>query len=134
MKVDGVGKIVEESLRLAMATQSLRVAEQKVRMHELAHKTVAGDLAGPVRYRYTKGPDGKLYITGGEVPLRLKEGRTPEETLEIAQKVKRAALAPINPSPQDRAIAARATAMEMKARMEMLTEDDREGVFIEIFT
>ncbi len=100
--------------------------EQKVKAHELAHKTAGGELAGPVKYKYTKGPDGKLYITGGEVPLRLKEGKTPEETIEIARKIKRAALAPMNPSPQDRAVAAKATAMEMKARIEMFLKGEEE--------
>ena len=124
---------LEESLRLAIATQRLRITEQKVKAHELAHKTAGGDLAGPVRYKYTKGPDGKLYITGGEVPLRLKEGRTPEETIEIAQKVKRAALAPMNPSPQDRAVAAKATAMEMKARIEMFLKGEEEKGTLDLY-
>ncbi|WP_457600018.1 putative metalloprotease CJM1_0395 family protein [Hydrogenivirga sp.] len=134
MKVGSAGQSLREALRLSAQSQSLRVIEQKVKAHELAHKSVGGELAGPVRYRYTKGPDGKLYITGGEVPLYLREGRTPEETIEIAQKVKRAALAPMNPSPQDRAIAAKATATEMRARMEMLTrKDEEEGRFIDLF-
>ncbi len=124
---------LEESLKLAMATQRLRIIEQKVKAHELAHKTAGGELAGPVRYKYTKGPDGKLYITGGEVPLRLKEGRTPEETIEIAQKVKRAALAPMNPSPQDRAVAAKATAMEMKARIEMFLKSEEEKGALDLY-
>ena len=124
---------LEESLKLAMATQRLRIIEQKVKAHELAHKTAGGELAGPVRYKYTKGPDGKLYITGGEVPLRLKEGRTPEETIEIAQKVKRAALAPMNPSPQDRAVAAKATAMEMKARIEMFLKGEEEKGALDLY-
>jgi len=103
-------------------------------VHELAHKSVGGELAGPIRYKYTKGPDGRMYITGGEVPLKLKEGKTPEETVEVAQKVKRAALAPVNPSPQDRAIAAKATAMEIKARIEMLAKggEEEEGRFIDV--
>ena len=124
---------LEESLRLAMATQQLRTIEQKVKAHELAHKIAGGDLAGPVRYKYTKGPDGKLYITGGEVPLRLKEGRTPEETIEIARKIKRAALAPMNPSPQDRAVAAKATAMEMKARIEMFLKGEEEKGTLDLY-
>ncbi len=124
---------LEESLRLAMTTQQLRTIEQKVKAHELAHKIAGGELAGPVRYKYTKGPDGKLYITGGEVLLRLKEGRTPEETIEIAQKVKRAALAPMNPSPQDRAVAAKATAMEMKARIEMFLKGEEEKGTLDLY-
>ncbi|EDP76453.1 putative metalloprotease CJM1_0395 family protein [Hydrogenivirga sp. 128-5-R1-1] len=133
MRVGAAGQSLMENVKLSIMTQQLRLAEQKVKMHELAHKSVGGELAGPVRYRYTKGPDGRMYITGGEVPLHLKEGKTPEETIEIARKVKRAALAPLNPSPQDRAIAAKATAMEIKARIEMLSENGEEtGRFIDL--
>jgi hypothetical protein len=115
MEVGGV----YESLKVAVEVQRLRMREQEVIRHEMAHKAVAGDLAGPVRYTYTRGPDGRLYITGGEVPLRIREGKTPEETVEIARRIKRAALAPARPSPQDIAVAVRATLMEMKALAEM---------------
>ena len=134
MRVGSSGEGLRELVSRIVASQELRVIEQKVKAHELAHKSVGGELAGPVKYKYTKGPDGKLYITGGEVPLKLKEGKTPEETIEIAQKIRRAALAPANPSPQDRAVAAKATAMEIKARVEMLTkgEEEQEGRFINL--
>ena len=110
--------------KIILELQRLRAIEQRVKAHELAHKIAGGELAGPVHYRYTKGPDGRLYITGGEVPLHLRKGRTPEETVEITRKVRRAALAPSDPSPQDRAVAARATAMEMRARIEMLLQGE----------
>ena len=117
MNVGGVN--IYESLKVVTELQRLRMREQEVKAHEIAHKAVAGDLAGPVRYRYTRGPDGRLYITGGEVPLRLKEGRTPEETIEIAERIRRSALAPARPSPQDIRIAVKATMMEMKALAEL---------------
>ncbi|MDQ7037587.1 MAG: putative metalloprotease CJM1_0395 family protein [Aquificota bacterium] len=113
-------RTVYESVRVAIEVQKLRMREQEVKAHEMAHKAVAGDLAGPVKYEYTRGPDGKLYITGGEVPLKVKEGRTPEETVQIARRLKRAALAPANPSPQDIRVAVQATIMEMKATLEMI--------------
>ncbi len=113
---------IYESVRIAMEVQRLRMREQQVKAHEMAHKAVAGDLAGPVKYEYTRGPDGRLYITGGEVPLRIKEGRTPEETAQIARRIRRAALAPADPSPQDIRVAVKAAIMEMKATMEMVKE------------
>ena len=121
MNVEGI----QESLRVAIEIQRLRMRDQEVRMHEIAHKSVAGDLAGPVRYTYTRGPDGRMYVTGGEVPLRLKKGETPEETIEIAERIVRAALAPARPSSQDIAVAARATVMKMKALAELMREKDR---------
>ncbi|WP_457626516.1 putative metalloprotease CJM1_0395 family protein [Persephonella sp.] len=105
--------------KVQQVIQQLKIIEQKVKAHEMAHKAAGGDLAGPIHYKYQKGPDGKLYIVGGEVPIKIKEGKTPEETIEIAQKIKRAALAPADPSPQDRAVAARASILEMKARAEL---------------
>ncbi len=122
MKIEGW-----ESIALNLTLQKLRMTEQKVKAHELAHKIAGGELAGPVKYKYKRGPDGKLYIVGGEVPLRLKKGKTPEETIEIARKVKRAALAPLDPSPQDRAVAMKATAMEMQARLEMMLKEKDQG-------
>ncbi len=108
--------------KLMQELQKLRITEQKVKAHEMAHKIAAGDLGGAPKYKYKKGPDGKMYIVGGEVPIKVKKGKTPEETVEIAQRVRRAALAPADPSPQDRAVAAKATAMEMQARLEMQRE------------
>ncbi|WP_029523071.1 putative metalloprotease CJM1_0395 family protein [Persephonella sp. KM09-Lau-8] len=114
-------------IKLQQVIQQLRITEQKVKAHEMAHKIAGGELAGPVHYKYKKGPDGKLYIVGGEVPIKIKEGRTPEETIEIAQKIKRAALAPADPSPQDRAVAARAAMLEMKARIELQKQQQEEN-------
>jgi hypothetical protein len=108
-----------EEQKINQVIQQLKRIEQKVIAHELAHKSVGGDLAGPINYKYKTGPDGKRYIVGGEVPIKIKKGKTPEETIEIAQRIKAAALAPADPSPQDLRVASRATAMEMQARAEL---------------
>jgi len=108
-----------ERQKINQIIQQLKRVEQKVIAHELAHKSVAGELAGFVHYKYKIGPDGKKYIVGGEVDIQIKEGKTPEETIKIAQKIKAAALAPADPSPQDLRVAARATIMEMQARIEL---------------
>ncbi|MBR0258013.1 MAG: hypothetical protein IJQ58_09775, partial [Synergistaceae bacterium] len=75
---------------------------------------------------YTQGPDGQSYITGGEVPIRFKEGATPEETLRNMQKVQAAANAPADPSGQDRQVAAKAAAVASKARGEITRESSEE--------
>ncbi len=113
--------------------QKLRMTEQKVKAHEMAHKTAGGELTGPVHYKYQKGPDGGLYIVGGEVPIKIKVGKTPEETIQIARKIKRAALAPSDPSPQDRAVAARASILEMKARIELSKQQSENPQKISIY-
>ena len=73
-------------------------------------------MTGPVSFSYTRGPDGKNYITGGEVPISVSSGKTPQETISRMQQVIQAALAPADPSPQDRAVAAQAAALQQQAR------------------
>ena len=50
----------------------------------------------------------------------------PEATIDKMQTVKRAALAPAEPSAQDRAVAARAEAEEAKARSELRQQSAEE--------
>jgi len=75
-------------------------------------------MTGPVSYTYTRGPDGRSYVTGGEVPIEVSPGKTPQETISRMQQVIRAALAPADPSPQDRAVAAQASTQQQQARQE----------------
>lgn len=100
----------------------LSARDREVRAHEQAHASVGGHLAGSPSYEYESGPDGKRYAVAGEVPIELREGSDPEETLRNAQTVRRAALAPAEPSPQDRSVAAAASQMEARARTEILEE------------
>jgi len=108
-----------EEQKLRMAVEKLKRIEARVIAHEMAHKVVGGQYAGAVRYEYTRGPDGRLYITGGEVSIDVSEEPTPEETIKKMEIVRRAALAPADPSPQDLAVAQTATIKEMKARLEL---------------
>ncbi len=52
----------------------------------------------------------------------MKTGSTPEETLRNMQQVQRAALAPADPSGQDRKVAARAAAIAAKAQGEIASQ------------
>ena len=113
--------------------KELELTEKEVIVHEQAHKAVGGSVTGPITYTHTEGPDGKRYINGGEVSIHMKEGATPEETLEILEKVKAAALAPAEPSPQDLRVAASATAQIQQTRagiakqnVEQLQTDEEE--------
>ena len=103
----------------------LRARDREVRAHEQAHLRAAGHLAsGGPKFEYEQGPDGKRYAVGGEVPIRIPQGGSREEKLANAQRAQRAALAPANPSGQDRAVAARAAAMAREARAEEREESD----------
>ena len=102
----------------------LKVIDQKVRSHEMAHLAAAGPYArGGPRYSYVEGPDGVSYAVGGEVPIDVSpEPGDPEATIRKAQAVRAAALAPADPSGQDRQVAAAATKMEAQARQELAVE------------
>jgi cell division septation protein DedD len=94
----------------------LSARDRSVRAHEAAHQAAAGAAGGGATFSYVTGPDGRQYAVGGEVPVQLSAGRTPEETIRNAQRVRAAALAPADPSTQDRAVASEAAALEAAAR------------------
>jgi len=104
----------------------LKKRDQEVKAHEQAHIAAGGAyVQGGAQLTYEKGPDGRRYAVGGEVSISTSKARTPEETITKAQVIRRAALAPADPSPQDRRVAAQASAMETSARRE-LSEAQRE--------
>ncbi|BAL24442.1 putative metalloprotease CJM1_0395 family protein [Azoarcus sp. KH32C] len=97
----------------------LQQSDREVRAHEMSHLAAgAGLVRGGPSYTYQRGPDGQLYAVGGEVSIDTSPGRTPEETIRRAQQVRAAALAPADPSAQDRQVAAAASHMEIEARIE----------------
>lgn len=105
----------------------LKARDREVRAHEQAHKNVGGQYAGAISYEYQKGPDGRQYAVGGEVPIDASEiPGDPEATIEKMRVVKAAALAPAEPSGQDRKVAAMADAAMLKARAE-LNAADKDG-------
>ena len=101
----------------------LQARDRAVRAHEQAHVAAGGSLviSGP-SYTYQKGPDGVNYAVGGEVNIDTSKEANPEDTLQKAQQIRRAALAPADPSAQDRAVAAQATQLATEARTEILQE------------
>lgn len=100
----------------------LAARDREVRAHEQAHMAVGGAYAGAAKYQFQRGPDGVNYAVGGEVPIDVSKAANPEQTIRKAQIVRRAALAPAEPSPQDRLVAAEASRMEMQARQELALE------------
>lgn len=98
----------------------LESSDTKVRAHEAAHVAAgAGVVTGGANFSYTKGPDGKMYATAGEVPIDTSEGKNPDETIRKARQILAAAMAPSDPSPQDYRVAATAAVMEMRAHLEI---------------
>lgn len=99
--------------------QRLRQIDRQVRAHEQAHMAAAAGLStGGASFQYVRGPDGRQYAVAGEVSISVSTGSTPEQTIERARRLQAAALAPADPSAQDRAVAAQAAQLEMRARLE----------------
>ncbi|MDD9903810.1 MAG: putative metalloprotease CJM1_0395 family protein [Rhodospirillaceae bacterium] len=97
--------------------ERLKARDREVRAHERAHATVGGGIAGQPRYTFTTGPDGRQYAVGGEVSIDTSPvPGNPEATIRKMEQVKRAALAPTQPSSQDRRVAADAEAKIQAAR------------------
>lgn len=110
--------------------EQLKSRDREVRAHEQAHLAAAGSLAtSGANYTYQRGPDGVNYAVGGDVKIDTSPGDTPEDTIRRAQIIRAAAMAPAEPSGQDRAVAAQAASMEADARAELATADmeDNEG-------
>lgn len=110
----------------------LKARDREVRAHEAAHQAVGGQYAGAISYVYERGPDGAQYAVGGEVSIDTApvEG-DPQATIEKMRTVRAAALAPAEPSPQDRAVAAQAMQLMLQAQSELASEtsegDESEG-------
>ncbi len=100
----------------------LSARDREVRAHEQAHSAVGGQYAGAPSYEFKRGPDGVNYAIGGEVSIDTSPEQTPEQTIRKAQIVRRAALAPAEPSPQDRSVAAQATQMESQAQRDLAVQ------------
>lgn len=102
--------------------KKLSTLDREVRNHELAHAIVGGKYTGTPHYQYERGPDGINYAVAGEVSISVSAIKdNPELTIEKAQIIRRAALAPAEPSTQDRRVAMEALQMEADAHLELLT-------------
>ncbi len=103
--------------------RKLEARNRQVRAHEAAHQSVGGQLAGAASYTYQRGPNGKLYAIGGEVPIKIvADPNSPQKTIARMQQVIAAALAPADPSSQDRAVAARATQIMLSAQRQLASK------------
>lgn len=112
----------QQEQQLQKQTEILKARDREVRTHEQAHLSAAGGLAmGGASFEFVTGPDGQRYATGGEVSIDTSGvPGDPAATLRKAETIRRAALAPAQPSGQDYSVASKATAMANQARMEML--------------
>ena len=107
----------------------LKQTDTKVRAHEQAHMAAGGSFVrGGASFTFQTGPDGRSYAVAGEVSIDTSPvSGNPRATAEKMQTVRAAALAPAEPSPQDRQVAAQAAQIEAQARSEAATMDAEEA-------
>lgn len=116
--------------------EELKKRDAEVKAHEQAHMAAGGSyVKGGASYEYQAGPDGGRYAVGGEVQIDSSPVKgDPQATIAKAQTIAAAALAPAEPSGQDRAVAAQANKMMAQAQAELMqknsggkTENDDES-------
>jgi ABC-type uncharacterized transport system YnjBCD ATPase subunit len=112
------GQLSEQKLQ---QIKQLKARDSVVRAHEMAHISAGhGITKGSAHFSFQRGADGIQYATGGEVQIDTsKIAADPVATLKKAIQIQTAALAPLQPSSQDRTIAANAAQMAIEARAEI---------------
>ncbi len=124
----GTQELTEDQQR---EVDRLKQRDAEVRRHEQAHKAAGGPLASNPTYTFQTGPDGRQYAVGGEVKIDASPVEDdPEATIRKMEIVIRAALAPEQPSAQDRRVAQDARQKQTEARIELQaqrSEEIREG-------
>ena len=124
------GKLLEADQQKEI--QALKDRDREVRIHEQAHLSAAGGIAvSGAKFQFVTGPDGQRYATGGEVSIDTSAvPGDPQATLRKAESIRRAAMAPAQPSSQDYSVASKAAAMANRASIELLKSNqgpDRAG-------
>lgn len=104
----------------------LKMRDREVRNHEAAHMAAAaGLIVRGANFSYQQGPDNKRYAVGGDVRIDVSPvAGDPEATISKSEQIRRAALAPANPSAQDISVAAMATRMAAEARIELAQQQN----------
>lgn len=111
--------------------QELKEIDQAVKRHETAHVIAGGRfILSGANYSYKTGPDGKRYAVSGEVSIDTSPvPGDPEATIQKMNQIRRAALAPSDPSPQDRKVASTAMTISTKAASELMLEQVKQKAF-----
>ena len=125
LSADNPQGLSEEELK---ELKELTKRDQEVRTHEQAHMATAGQYArGGINLETTTGPDGKSYAVGGHVNIDTSPvPNNPQATIQKANKIRAAAMAPADPSSQDRSVAAAAMKMATEARSKLAEQQTEE--------
>ena len=128
---EGSGKVGSESKKITgeeltdeekAKVEELKARDNEVRVHEQQHKAAGGQYASQPSYTKETGTYGREYIVDGKVDISISEESTPEKTVAKMKQVYSAALAPAEPSAQDRKVAAEAKSKQHEAEMKISKE------------
>ncbi|MCP3900437.1 MAG: SprA-related family protein [Desulfobacteraceae bacterium] len=113
------GELSKNEIRIIA---ELEKVDQAVKRHEMAHMVAGGRfILSGANYSYKTGPDGKQYAVAGEVSIDTSPiPGDPQATIDKMQQIRNAALAPVDPSAQDRKVASRAMTISTKATSELM--------------
>lgn len=125
-------KLTEEEQK---QVDDLKKRDAEVRAHEQSHAAVGGSYASSPSYEFETGPDNKQYAVAGEVQIDAAPiPNNPKATIEKMDIVIRAALAPADPSSQDKKVASQAQKNRTEAQAELAKQqaanqngEDEEG-------
>ncbi len=108
----------------------LKQIDSAVRKHEMAHVSAGGRyILSGANFSYQTGPDGKRYVVGGEVKIDTSPiPGDPQATINKMRQIRNAALAPADPSSQDRKVASTAMTISTKAMSELMIERAKDKV------
>jgi len=132
-KAQGTGQAAATGDSLTLSPEAkrevakLQSRDAAVRAHEAAHIAAGGSLVtSGATFTYERGPDGRAYAIGGEVSIDTSPVRgNPQATITKAAQIEAAALAPVDPSGQDEAVAAQAAAMSAQAAAQLGTQSSQ---------
>ena len=110
--------MTNEELAVQQEIDRMAAWERLVVAHERMHMIIGGSMASTPVYTYKPGPDGKMYITGGEVRFNVPATSDPMAVIRNLGRVKAASLAPGNASAADMTAAGLAAAREAQALRE----------------
>lgn len=109
---------------------SLKARDSKLRQHEQAHLAASAGLnVSKAAYTYQRGPDGVQYAVSGDVRIDTSPGKNAKDSLARGELIVDVALAPADPSPGDRSVAAvgRNMAQQASAELARQAEQSRQG-------
>ena len=108
--------------RKAMKNALITKNYNEIYAHEKAHQRAGGSLAGAIVI--DRNEEG--IPVGGHVDIKMPSlnPEDPQKTIEEADTVIRSAMAPVDPSDQDYAVAAKAQSIKMQAQA---VKDENQG-------